>query len=67
MMLKKINQLRLSKSDVANILDALNEWEEIIGARWFRGGEQELNDDEVGLPTMGRVKTSPHGFFRKQK
>jgi len=49
MMLKKINQLRLSKSDVANILEALNEWEEIIGARWFRGGEQELNDDEVGL------------------
>jgi len=42
MMLEEINQLRLSKSDTANILDALNEWDETIGAK-------ELNDDEVGL------------------
>ena len=41
-MLEEINQLRLSKSDTANILDALNEWDETIGAK-------ELNDDEVGL------------------
>ena len=34
--------IRLSKSDAANILDALNEWDETIGAK-------ELNDDEVGL------------------
>ena len=34
--------IRLTKSDVANILDALNEWDETIGAK-------ELNDDEVGL------------------
>ena len=34
--------MRLSKSDSANILDALNEWDETIGAK-------ELNDDEVGL------------------
>ena len=32
----------LSKGDAANILDALNEWDETIGAK-------ELNDDEVGL------------------
>ena len=41
--------IRLTKSDVANILDALNEWDETIGARWFRVGAKELNDDEVGL------------------
>ena len=34
--------MRLSKKDVLNILDALNEWDETIGAK-------ELNDDEVGL------------------
>ena len=34
--------IRLSKSDAANILDALNEWDETIGAK-------ELDDDEVGL------------------
>ena len=34
--------MRLSKKDAANILDALNEWDETIGAK-------ELNDDEVGL------------------
>jgi len=34
--------MRLSKSDAANILDALNEWDETIGAK-------ELGDDEVGL------------------
>ncbi len=34
--------IRLTKSDAANILDALNEWDETIGAK-------ELNDDEVGL------------------
>ena len=34
--------IRLTKSDVANILDALNEWDETIGAK-------ELDDDEVGL------------------
>ena len=34
--------IRLTKSDVANIVDALNEWDETIGAK-------ELNDDEVGL------------------
>jgi len=34
--------MRLSKSDAANILDALNEWDETIGAK-------ELDDDEVGL------------------
>ena len=34
--------IRLSKSDAANIVDALNEWDETIGAK-------ELDDDEVGL------------------
>jgi len=34
--------MRLSKKDALNILDALNEWDETIGAK-------ELNDDEVGL------------------
>ena len=34
--------MRLSKEDAINILDALNEWDETIGAK-------ELNDDEVGL------------------
>ena len=34
--------MRLSKEDAANILDALNEWDEIVGAK-------ELADDEVGL------------------
>ena len=34
--------MRLSKGDAANILDALNEWDETIGAK-------ELADDEVGL------------------
>jgi len=34
--------MSLSKEDAANILDALNEWDETIGAK-------ELADDEVGL------------------
>ena len=34
--------MRLSKKDALNILDALNEWDETIGAK-------ELDDDEVGL------------------
>ena len=34
--------IRITKSDAANILDALNEWDETIGAK-------ELDDDEVGL------------------
>jgi hypothetical protein len=34
--------MRLSKEDAANILDALNEWDETIGAK-------ELADDEIGL------------------
>ena len=34
--------MRLSKEDAANILDALNEWDECVGAK-------ELADDEVGL------------------
>ena len=34
--------IRLTKSDAANILDALNEWDLTIGAK-------ELDDDEVGL------------------
>jgi hypothetical protein len=34
--------MRLSKEDAANILNALNEWDETIGAK-------ELADDEVGL------------------
>jgi len=34
--------MRLSKEDAANILDALSEWDETIGAK-------ELKDDEVGL------------------
>ena len=34
--------MRLSKLDAANILDALNEWDETIGAK-------ELADDEIGL------------------
>jgi len=34
--------IRLTKSDAANILDALNEWDETIGAK-------ELDEDEVGL------------------
>ena len=34
--------MRLSREDVVNILDALNEWDLTIGAK-------ELNDDEVGL------------------
>ena len=34
--------MRLSKEDAANILDALSEWDEIVGAK-------ELADDEVGL------------------
>ena len=34
--------MRLSKEDAINILDALNEWDETIGAK-------ELKDDEVGL------------------
>ena len=34
--------MRLSKEDAANILDALGEWDETIGAK-------ELKDDEVGL------------------
>ena len=34
--------IRLAKSDVANIVDALNEWDLTIGAK-------ELADDEVGL------------------
>ena len=34
--------MRLSKEDAANILDALNEWDDTIGAK-------ELADNEVGL------------------
>ena len=34
--------MRLSKEDAINILDALNEWDECVGAK-------ELADDEVGL------------------
>jgi len=34
--------IRLTKSDAANIVDALNEWDLTIGAK-------ELDDDEVGL------------------
>ena len=34
--------IRITRSDAANILDALNEWDESIGAK-------ELDDDEVGL------------------
>jgi hypothetical protein len=63
MMLEEINQLRLSKSDTANILDALNEWFKstpknnvISSGIWSRSlkkdetiGAKELNDDEVGL------------------
>ena len=41
--IRKFNEgMRLSKEDAANILDALNEWDDTIGAK-------ELNDDEVGL------------------
>ena len=42
--IRKFNEgtIRLSKEDAVNILDALNEWDESIGAK-------ELNDDEVGL------------------
>ena len=41
--IRKFNDgMSLSKEDAANILDALNEWDETIGAK-------ELNDDEVGL------------------
>ena len=38
--------LRLTKSDVANILDALKEWD---FAPDKEGGAKELDDDEVGL------------------
>ena len=41
--------IRLTKSDVANILDALNEWDETIGAK-------ELDDDEVGLDYLRWVE-----------
>ena len=34
--------MRLSKEDAANILDALTEWDDTIGAK-------ELVDDEIGL------------------
>ena len=34
--------MRLSKGDAANILDALNEWDETIGAK-------ELADNAIGL------------------
>ena len=34
--------MRLSKGDAANILDALNEWDETIGAK-------ELAENEIGL------------------
>ena len=34
--------MRLSKGDAANILDALNEWDETIGAK-------ELAESEIGL------------------
>ena len=34
--------MKLSNEDAANIVDALNEWDETIGAK-------ELDDDEVGL------------------
>ena len=42
--IRKFNEgtMRLPKEDAANILDALNEWDERVGAK-------ELADDEVGL------------------
>ena len=41
--IRKFNEgMSLSKEDAANVLDALNEWDDSIGAK-------ELNDDEVGL------------------
>ena len=41
--IRKFNEgMSLSKEDAANILDALNEWDDSIGAK-------ELDDDEVGL------------------
>jgi len=41
--IRKFNEgMSLSKEDASNILDALNEWDDSIGAK-------ELNDDEVGL------------------
>jgi len=41
--IRKFNEgMSLSKEDAANILDALNEWDDSIGAK-------ELNDGEVGL------------------
>ena len=41
--IRKFNDgMSLSKEDAANILDALNEWDDSIGAK-------ELDDDEVGL------------------
>ena len=41
--IRKFNEgMSLSKGDAANILDALNEWDDSIGAK-------ELDDDEVGL------------------
>ena len=38
--------IRLTKSDAANILDALKEWD---FAPDKEGGAKELDDDEVGL------------------
>ena len=41
--IRKFNEgMSLSKEDAANILDALNEWDDSIGAK-------ELDEDEVGL------------------
>ena len=41
--IRKFNEgMSLSKEDALNILDALNEWDDSIGAK-------ELDDDEVGL------------------
>ncbi len=34
--------MKLSKEDTANILDALNEWDETVGPK-------EVDDNEVGL------------------
>ena len=40
---------RLNKKDILNLMDALTEWNEIVGAK-------ELDDSEIGLD--GKVK--PH-------
>ena len=35
-------QTRLTKKEILNLIDALTEWNEIVGAK-------ELNDSEIGL------------------